>query len=84
MTERGRAACMKKASKIPAKAGTTILALAGFEFWVMRGFRSGLKPELRTQNRRGAGDAGRERVTREAGATGTVALRMLLSRASRR
>ena len=36
-------------SQIPAKAGTTIHALAGFRFGEMRGFQNGLKPELRTQ-----------------------------------
>ena len=46
--------------QIPAEAGTTILALAGFEFWVRRGFQNGLlrsrgaNPELRTQKSCGA------------------------------
>ena len=38
--------------QIPAKAGTTIRALAGYKAGVMRGFRSGLKPEHRTRKSR--------------------------------
>jgi hypothetical protein len=53
------AVCTNLASQIPAKAGTTIRALAGFKSGEMRGFQNGLppslklrrtrKPELRTQ-----------------------------------
>ncbi|MFZ2279622.1 MAG: hypothetical protein WAW39_17630 [Prosthecobacter sp.] len=38
--------------QIPAKAGTTKRALAGFNAGVKRGLQNGLKPELSTQKSR--------------------------------